>query len=903
MSIRNKLILYTFTSIFITLVIVGIAVNSILSNLYNNNAISELNHTYSRFQLQLNSIRNDILTQTLQISTDISIIATLNLVNRYQNKSNYQPFIFNNDKKKMARQLLKQISVTDSDRAIIYSKTGDIVAYAIKSKSQSEIGISSYKKGKELIIKSINNYKWITGELPASISSSLVPLKNEISFLSLPGNIEYLSKKNNFLIESNRIITRSQQNGKLTLLGTIRVNKSLDDVFFEESSRENHNQISLLLHSGHKIHDTNLHIPDETIKNNSHLFGSTSSASKQFITNKTFYIQPYVWPTDAGNNYLLITTPRSEQISALNKSRTYMASAFVFTAFLVMLFGIYWLNRLISNPLNLLTIKARISKDNQYPQFPVSSSNDEISILGNILNNMVDTIKERERDLNNRTKQLNNAQHLAKIGDWDLDIITDTMQWSDEAYNIFELDPAETTPSLDTIFSVMHPDDIENANSEFETSISNKRPFNIFHRINGKDKHTKYIHVYGESFYDDSGKPIRSVGTMQDITEQTIKDEQLRRTQKMDALGKLTGGIAHDFNNMLSVILGFAELLQISSHNNDKNQRHIKEILLAGDRAKKLTAKLLSFSRKDTSSSVKTDINQLLRNEQHMLEKTLTVRITLRLELEDDLWAVWLDKDELEDAIVNMCINAMHAIPVSGELTLSTRNINLNEIDTSIMDVPPGDYVLVSITDTGDGMDADTLQHIFEPFFTTKEQKGTGLGMSQVYGFVKRSNGSIHIYSEPGHGTRINIYFPRYIDINDSITYTTSAEETENLRGASTILVVDDEPALRMLAHEILTSNGYEVLLADSGNQALEILKNKQIDLVLSDVIMPGMNGYQLAELIKQNYPQVKIQIASGFSDIQDSASIDNNLYKNRLQKPFNSKTLLKRLKDILLET
>jgi len=387
----------------------------------------------------------------------------------------------------------------------------------------------------------------------------------------------------------------------------------------------------------------------------------------------------------------------------------------------------------------------------------------------------------------------------------------------------------------------------------------------------------------------------------ENISERLKSEDAIRRSQKMDAIGQLTGGIAHDFNNMLNVILGFSELLRDKlSGNEPKLIKYCDEIINAGERARKLTSKLLDFSRKTPAFTEIIHINNLLHDMQHLLEKTLTARIKLEINMEEDLWLVELDKARLEDAILNICINAMHAMPEGGVLTLSTNNIHLIDSDTHNIDMSPGDYVLLLITDTGVGMDRQTQQKMFDPFFTTKGAEGTGLGMSQVYGFVQQSGGNIQVYSEPGQGTRIAIYIPRYLKSIAGKYEENTTDSVELPSGHETILVVDDEVALLDLTEEILTTHGYTVLRAENAEQALQILNSRPVDLLLSDVIMPGMNGYQLATEAEKLYPKLKIQMASGFSDEKHINSAKDALHQQRLQKPYSSAKLLVRIRQLL---
>jgi len=412
---------------------------------------------------------------------------------------------------------------------------------------------------------------------------------------------------------------------------------------------------------------------------------------------------------------------------------------------------------------------------------------------------------------------------------------------------------------------------------------------------------------------DHSGKVIGVTSLVEDITERQRNEENIRQTQKMDAIGKLTGGIAHDFNNMLGVILGFSELLKESiTHDDPKQLKYCNEIINATKRAKLLTRKLLEFSRIAPSSDSKTLVNELLKNMQHMLEKTLTYRIKLDLDLAENLWPVMLDKTRLEDAILNICINAMHAMPDGGSLKINTINIPKNKIHQELVDLHSEDYVLLTIEDTGIGMSEEVKQKMFDPFFTTKGTGGTGLGMSQVYGFVQQLNGHIHVDSESGKGTRICIYIPKLHEstVEGEENKDKNKDEIENHDineivlpiSKKSILVVDDEVALLDLAEEVLTNYGYTVLRAENAEQALNVLKDNSVDLLLSDVIMPGMDGYQLATEVEKLYPDVIIQMVSGYSE-EHEVNLDNiNLRRKKLDKPISSQNLLRRLSELLGE-
>lgn len=399
----------------------------------------------------------------------------------------------------------------------------------------------------------------------------------------------------------------------------------------------------------------------------------------------------------------------------------------------------------------------------------------------------------------------------------------------------------------------------------------------------------------------DSNGLRRFIGSCADLTQLKMQEEQLLRSQKMDALGKLTGGIAHDYNNMLGVMMGYAELLGTSLIKQPKLLAYIGEILRAGERGSQLTKKLLAFSKKgdsfDDISNV-LDINVLLRDAQHMLEKILTARIRTTFDLSNVLWNICIDNNELEDVLINLAINAMHAIEGNGEVGFKTYNEKLNALNAHVLGLEEGDYVVLVVNDNGCGIDKESKEKIFEPFYTTKGDAGTGLGLTQVYGFVERSGGAIKVSSALGFGTKFQLYFPRYTEIN--VVNMEGSSKTIDTKGSERLLVVDDEPALLEVTSVMLSQQGYEVLRASNGQQALEILSNFKVDLLLSDVIMPDMGGYQLAAIVAEQYPAIKIQLASGYDDEKNMDLVDEELKKNLLFKPYKAKDLLVRLRELL---
>jgi ABC-type amino acid transport substrate-binding protein/nitrogen-specific signal transduction histidine kinase len=377
---------------------------------------------------------------------------------------------------------------------------------------------------------------------------------------------------------------------------------------------------------------------------------------------------------------------------------------------------------------------------------------------------------------------------------------------------------------------------------------------------------------------------------------------QMYQSQKMESLGKLTGGIAHDFNNILSVILGYSDLLKIKSLDEKQIASYVEHISHAAERGEKLTKKLLSFTKTKHTEPIQVDINELLNQQLDVLQKTLTVRVKITLRLAEKIWPVWLERNDLEDAILNMAINARHAMTdnlSTAELVFRTENVVVTKDDADDLGLVPGGHVKLSIIDNGRGMSKQISKQIFDPFFSTKGDKGTGLGLSQVFGFVQRSSGCITVETLLEQGTNFSLYFPKHIGALEQESIQTEPK-VQNIQGIETILIVDDELALSELAIYYLKQEGYRIFAANSGKAALMILEKQQVDLMITDVVMPEMNGYQLAAKIKENYPETKIQLLSGFADEKNSSFVDEDLKQNLIHKPYKRTELLQGVRTLL---
>ncbi|MFQ6005366.1 MAG: response regulator, partial [Woeseia sp.] len=388
-----------------------------------------------------------------------------------------------------------------------------------------------------------------------------------------------------------------------------------------------------------------------------------------------------------------------------------------------------------------------------------------------------------------------------------------------------------------------------------------------------------------------------------DITHRLQPDVQLQQAQKMEAVGQLTSGIAHDFNNLLTIIIGNLQILEEDLRQNEKLSEPIKAALEAGVRGADLTRRLLAFSRQQMLVPKVMNINKLVSGIEPLLKTTLGAHINLCAKLAGDLWPTKVDPGQLENAVINLGVNARDAMVKGGKLTIETSNVSLDQAYVSQEPgLATGDYVLLRVSDNGTGIPKDTLLRVFEPFFSTKGPgKGSGLGLSMVYGFVKQSNGHIKIYSEEGYGTSIRIYLPRSESAAED-TKATPIRTVQVSRGQETILVVEDEEAVRRIAVKILGELGYRLLEAASGSAALPILeKHENIDLLFTDVVMPGaMTGAQLAKRARKRNPNLNVLFTSGYSE---TGIFDHGVLQGSddiLHKPYKKEELAQKVRDVL---
>jgi len=500
------------------------------------------------------------------------------------------------------------------------------------------------------------------------------------------------------------------------------------------------------------------------------------------------------------------------------------------------------------------------------------------------------------------------AQEAGRVGIFEWQVSTGAIRLSPRFLSLYGLNGFDGR--FESWIESIHREDRVRIADLIESALATQsRELQAEFRLGGTlGSQLKWMELRAIVFYNEDQKPTRVVGVSVDVTERkralaelraftevleegikartreleaefaarTKAEESLRHAQKMEAVGQLTGGVAHDFNNLLTVVLGGLDMIgrQIAELPSSPAVARIiraKDMALHGaQRAATLTARLLAFSRQQALAPQSIDANKLVAGTCELLRRTLGEAVSLETVLAGGLWRTFADPGQLENALINLALNARDAMPKGGKLTIETANCYLDQtyVSSLLEPVVSGQYVMIGIADTGSGMDKATQERAFDPFFTTKEVgKGTGLGLSQVYGFVRQSDGHVKIYSEPGEGTTIKIYLPRHVGEEDPKAVKDQLSDAAGAIGSETILVAEDDNSLRSYTTEILRELGYVVLEARDGHSALQVLDKNHVDLLFTDVVMPdGMNGRQLADKAIRRRPQLKVLFTTGYT-------------------------------------
>ncbi len=514
----------------------------------------------------------------------------------------------------------------------------------------------------------------------------------------------------------------------------------------------------------------------------------------------------------------------------------------------------------------------------------------------------VTQIKEFESQLQRSQNRLNAAQKIAKIGSWELDLSnfenveSNPLHWSDQVFRIFGYEPHEIAVSNENFFKGVHPDDRWKIRQAVADAFETGKDYDVEHRVVWPDGTERIVHELSQVEFDkESGRAISMSGTVQDITEQKKLMEQLMTSQKLESIGRLAGGIAHDFNNLLAAIYGNLELVAKELPEQSPASRYLKNVRSTAQRAADLTKQLLAFSRQQILSPTVQDLNELVREAHKILARLLGKDIEFCLSLDTGIPSVEVDASQIIQIILNLAINSRDAMPTGGTLKVETFERSISYSQRPRADVKAGRYVGLKVTDTGHGMDATTIEKVFEPFFSTKTpDAGTGLGLSTVYGIVQQSGGFIFVESQLGQGSSFEIILPATDKLKAAMPKVGDFKAPTTSKKGQRILLVEDETELRLALIEFLSDAGYKVNSVENGQQAMQYIQGNfaDIDLMISDVVLPGANGFDLAVFLRDLKPKTPVICMSGhpLKSLHKPHTISGVRF---MQKPFEFSQLL----------
>ena len=516
------------------------------------------------------------------------------------------------------------------------------------------------------------------------------------------------------------------------------------------------------------------------------------------------------------------------------------------------------------------------------------------------------TRKRAEEELAKSEARLKKTEEIGRSGSWEFDSATNRIFWSDEVFKLYGRDKALGVPSVEEEAAYYSAEESarlkQMAASALKTGREYESEFTILRPGGGKVRARSII----SPVKDAAGKIIKVYGIVQDITEHKQLEEQLSQSRKMDALGNLTAGIAHDFNNMLSVIIGYSDLALYYEQKENGAVENIKEIRKAAEKAAALTAQLLAFSRKQPLIRKIMSLNEHLRELEKMLRRIIRENIELSLKLDEGLCNINADKGQIDQVIINLVNNSKQAMPMGGKLTISTEKIVIGDSHYSAMpEARAGEFICLSVKDTGVGIEPEIMDHLFEPFYTTKPfGSGSGLGLSVVYGIVRQLEGWVNVSSSPGKGAEFRLYLPAAEEKREPDSPEEKLPGKKSMAGGKKILLVEDEKAILDMISSLLEKEKHIVFKAANAAEALKLFNKEQgeIDLLFSDSVMPGMSGFELAGKLKEHNPRIKVIISSGYIDSKTGIDKAQGSGYHYLSKPYGINELFSKLSEVLHE-
>ncbi|MDH3353759.1 MAG: ATP-binding protein [Chromatiales bacterium] len=888
LTLQRKFILFLVITLLVALTLNGALFLQLFASRSTEQHQQKIFRALEEIHEKLSSLSKRTLSVSRSLTQQKDLIASVNLINRYQDTENYQPLIFDAEKEKVARNLALQMRSVGIEVATVYDEDKEIVAFYLNKEDSILNGYISYRGGKRTVLVALG----LSGEfLPYSKPLPSVLQSNSTDYIDGNSHSHFIVNHQTLFNTSVHYLLTTNSDGTEKQIGMVVVAHEVSAKILAATVAHLGVKLSILFAGTEPTNQLerlylNEKMPPQPTLQQSHINGHTNT----LIRRGGYLFSAASLPLLHSHKGTFIVGLKQEQIE--QQLRDFGSAALIvllITALFIIPLTIYLMNLNLLRPLKQLTDAILKLGKGEYTKIEGLKENNELGQLAYSFNVMVSELQDREEQL--RTLSMATEQSPVAV------MISRPDKMIEYVNPQFEImtgycDKEAIGQGMHFIYEQGEQD--QTKIHHMESIISSGLGWSGEFIAQRKDGSTFTLRLSISAIKPAHGSISHYVSVAEDISEHQQSEAMLRNSQKMDAIGQLTGGVAHDFNNILGIIMGNLELLRINLDDRPAEQERIDRALSSTQRGAQLTQKLLSFSRQDSRGQKVIQINPIIADLQELIAKSLTATIQVETNLADNLWPISIDPGDLEDSILNLSLNARDAMPNGGLLVIETANKHLDaNYVKQYTNAHEGDYVMISISDNGTGVNTEIQEKIFVPFFTTKERgKGTGLGLSMVYGFVQRSGGQIQLYSEEGQGTTIHIYIPRAEDSSDSPTV---QKPKELPRGNETVLIVDDEETLAEIAESYLQQLGYQTIVAHSGTEALKIFsRRKDIALIFSDIVMPGgVDGYHLAFAAIEERPTIKILLTSGFTSKREEFTngkrkIYLRLAENLLGKPYN---------------
>ena len=897
LTVKHKLILLLITAITLSLALAGGILSSFLHRFYLKETDEKIHEAHSLLKRNLRKKESSLIINAAELSQNESIISSVNLISEYQLIDGYRPIIFDEEKKQMVTHLSEQVVMADFDLIAIYDAAGELISFSMHKDYGFLLGIVSYHNGEPVIYLSgaADWEYWTQSSLPAMVKPQIgkEPGKSD--------TIRYTRAENGFALETTLPLLRSFPDGDVKTVGFVEITNFLGSNFVSEITQQT--QISFQLVTP-DADIGNLHVSDfiDHLREHTHLLSHSHAEEQEaeYFKQGDYFLHSHSLKLDDDSLvYFIFGREKTVLDAQVQGVKVVLLLVLVFSGLICIPLGILIAGKTITGPIERLLKGVNALKDGFYEKPIPVQTDGELGQLAQSFNEMGKAIHLREDGLK-RAKE-----------EWErtFDAITDIITIQNKEFRILLANQA-TCDFLNLprdeihgrlCYELFHNKDAPCFNCPTLKTLQNKRSFSSELLCYAGDQERNLL-VSSSPILSDDGSCTGIVYTAKDITELKGLETRLRQAQKMEAIGTLAGGIAHDFNNILTPILGYSELLVDILPEESRERKDGEQILKASKRAKELVRQILTFSRQTEHEKTPIQIEHIIKEALKLLRSSIPANIEIRQNVAVDCCTVLADPTQIHQILMNLCTNAYQAMQQKG----GTLTVSLEEVEISPEDyrenlaLQSGKFLKLSVSDTGCGMDKSLQDKIFEPYFTTKKQgEGTGLGLSVVHGIVKSHHGHVTVYSEPGQGTEFHVYLPC---IDESGSYQVEERKQVPLGQHEKILVVDDEEPVANLLAQMLKNLGYEVRVETNSLAALEKFKAEynSIDLVVTDMAMPGLNGADLASEILKVKPGIPLILCTGFSETINEEKARTLGFSSFLLKPILKNQLATAVREAL---